>query len=42
MPLFVEPMAPEWTGIEVSLMITLVVNIFEGVRVRLALFGLEM
>jgi len=41
MPLFVELMMPEWTGVEVSLMIALAVDIFEGVRARLTLFGLE-
>jgi len=35
-------MVLEWTGIGVGLMITLVVDIFEGVRTRLALFGLKM
>jgi len=35
-------MVLEWTDIEVSLMIALAVDIFEGMRARLALFGLEM
>jgi len=35
-------MVLEWTDIRVSLMIVLAVDIFEGVRARLALFGLKM
>jgi len=31
-PLFVELIAPEWTGIGVGLIIALVVDMFEGVR----------
>jgi len=42
MPLFIKLMVLEWTDIEVSLMIALAVDIFEGMRARLALFGLEM
>ena len=41
-PLFVELMAPEQTGIGVSLMIALVVDTFEEVRARHVLFSLEV
>jgi len=41
MLLFVELMVPEWTGVGVSLMITLVVDTFEGMRAKLALFDLK-
>jgi len=41
MPLFVELMAPEQTGIGVSLMIASAVDTFERVRARLTLFGLK-
>jgi len=40
-PLFVELIALEWTGVGVGLIIVLVVDTFEGVRAEFTLFGLE-
>jgi len=42
MPLFVELIVSEQTDIRVSLMITLAVDTFQGVRARLALFDLKV
>ena len=41
MPLFVETIVLEWKGIEVCLVVTLTVDVFERMRARFALFGFE-